>query len=276
MAVVGRVERRAVERLAAGFVCLVLAAGCGVPPNGRPWGEDTTAVPGWDSVGRAAFRAAVEPETWLPLVGAIVVGLSGGDRNLSGWARDHTPVFGSRDEAAQASDDLPVALGAACVLSALAAPGGHEPRDWVPNKLKVGLVDAGAVIVNGGATATGKWATKRERPDGSDLESFPSGHASGAGVLVALTSRNLDQSVSSGCARVGLRIGLDALAVATSWARVEAGKHYPSDVLVGVALGHFIGALMSDAFLGRGAPARLTLAIAPDGDGTGVGVSWAF
>jgi membrane-associated phospholipid phosphatase len=34
-----------------------------------------------------------------------------------------------------------------------------------------------------------------------------------------------------------------------AWARVEARKHYPSDVLAGAALGHFLTAFIHDAFL---------------------------
>jgi len=45
-----------------------------------------------------------------------------------------------------------------------------------------------------------------------------------------------------------LRIGLASLTTGTAWARVEAGKHFPSDVLAGMALGHLIGAFINDVF----------------------------
>ena len=38
----------------------------------------------------------------------------------------------------------------------------------------------------------------------------------------------------------------------TGWARVEAEKHYPSDVLAGYAIGHFIARFMYHAFLTEG------------------------
>ena len=34
-----------------------------------------------------------------------------------------------------------------------------------------------------------------------------------------------------------------------AWARVEAGRHFPSDVLAGAALGNFITTFILDAFL---------------------------
>ncbi len=54
----------------------------------------------------------------------------------------------------------------------------------------------------------------------------------------------------SGRKRFFLNTGFKALAVGTSWARVEANAHFPSDVLAGYALGHFISSFIHDAFLG--------------------------
>jgi len=48
-----------------------------------------------------------------------------------------------------------------------------------------------------------------------------------------------------------LDAGFISFGAGTSWARVEAGMHYPSDVLAGAALGHFIAAVVNDAFLGE-------------------------
>jgi hypothetical protein len=46
------------------------------------------------------------------------------------------------------------------------------------------------------------------------------------------------------------RISLGTITAATAWARVEAYQHYPSDVLAGIAIGHFFGAFVTDAFVG--------------------------
>lgn len=40
-----------------------------------------------------------------------------------------------------------------------------------------------------------------------------------------------------------LNYTFDGIAALTAWARIEAGEHYPSDVLVGWALGHIFGHL---------------------------------
>jgi len=57
--------------------------------------------------------------------------------------------------------------------------------------------------------------------------------------------------------------GLTALTLGTGWARVEAGFHYPSDVLVGMAIGNFNGAFFDDAFMGLPSKAQVAMALAP-------------
>jgi membrane-associated phospholipid phosphatase len=64
-------------------------------------------------------------------------------------------------------------------------------------------------------------------------------------------------------ARTALEIGAGAITAGTAWARVEAGAHYPSDVLVGVALGNFMGAFFTEAFLGLEPGSRLALSAEP-------------
>jgi membrane-associated phospholipid phosphatase len=49
--------------------------------------------------------------------------------------------------------------------------------------------------------------------------------------------------------RVTLKTSFRVIAAGTSWARVEGGKHYPSDVLFGAALGNFVAIFVHDAFL---------------------------
>ncbi len=86
--------------------CLVLlvACGCGTPPDGPRWGEHATPAPGWDRIAWAAERNALDPGTWIPAAGAVVFGVSEWDERVSDWARDHTPVFGSSQDADDAND----------------------------------------------------------------------------------------------------------------------------------------------------------------------------
>ncbi len=214
--------------------------------------------------GCASLRdAAQSPWVWGPLAGAAVLQLDSWDEDVSEWARDETPVFGSEGSAQDWSDGLRNAAVAGYAVSVLATPSGAVDGGWVAAKARDAAVGVGAFAVTAGITEGLKAATARERPNGNDDKSLPSGHAANAAVFNTLTVHNL-QSIDMGPRlRTSLEIGAGAVTVGTAWARVESGDHYPSDVLVGMALGNLIGALFAQAFLGLEPDARLTLGAEP-------------
>jgi membrane-associated phospholipid phosphatase len=89
-----------------------------------------------------------------------------------------------------------------------------------------------AALVNLLYTEAIKAAVHRERPDGSDRKSFPSGHASNAFAIATCFERHYGW-------RVSLPAYLVASAVAAS--RLQRNKHYLSDVTAGAALGYIVG-----------------------------------
>jgi len=227
-----------------------LTAGCSTMSNGQRWGENAS-FPGWEKLKSTAWKAARDPQTWVPLAGALVLSVGDLDEDLSDWAVRETPLFGSNSSAADASDDMRNALGIATIASALSTPGGSSPGEWASSKFKGILVEASAVVLTEGATSSLKSATGRTRPNERNDSSFPSAHASGAFSFATLTSRNVDAMHLSPITRKVLRYSANTVAAATAWARVEAEKHYPTDVLVGAALGHFLTAVVHDSLMGQ-------------------------
>ncbi len=77
-----------------------------------------------------------------------------------------------------------------------------------------------------------KLIVRRERPDGSNQASFPSGHASGAFASATVLQRHY-----------GWRVGVPAYAVAgyVATSRLNEGRHYLSDVVFGAAVGILAG-----------------------------------
>ena len=59
-------------------------------------------------------------------------------------------------------------------------------------------------------------------------------------------------------------------------ARVEAQRHYPSDVLAGTALGHFLTAFIHDAFLNLPENADVDFAVFGVEGGAGVELAFRF
>jgi membrane-associated phospholipid phosphatase len=228
---------------------LVFSA-CATLPNGRSWGEDATYRPGWSRVKGSAVHAARDPWVWGPLLGAGLIQIDGWDREVSDWAREETPFFGSQQNAEDWSDDLKSASAIAFHASLLATPSGSEPAEWMLNKARGYLVEGSAIWLTSRTTQALKDATDRERPNGLAQESFPSGHSSASAVHTQLASRNLRSIELSPGVRRGLDFGLRALTLGTSWARVEAGWHFPSDTLFSIALGNFMASFFHDTFMG--------------------------
>jgi hypothetical protein len=209
---------------------------------------------------QAARNAVRDPGTWAPAGMAAVIVVGGWDRQISEWAVTHTPVFGSPENADTWSDRLRAASDLGMIATALAVYDAEHP--W-RLRGKTLLVEEAGAVASTSLTALLKSATGRERPDGSDDESFPSGHASRAFAYAAASRRNLDATQLGRGWRIGLSAGLETLAVGTAWARVEAQKHYPTDVLAGAALGNYVSLLLHDAFLGTAGNAFASINVDP-------------
>ena len=231
----------------------LLATGCATssPPQHRI--RDAASWPSGERLRQSCVTALKSPGTWVPAVAAALVTVDDWDQKISRWAVEETPAFGSPQSARDASDGLRTATHLAMIATSLAA---REEYTWEWRFQRLAVEQAGSLI-NIYTTDILKEATDRERPDGSDDASLPSAHASKAFNYAAFASRNLDFMDLGDGARRGLRIGFYTLAAGTAWARVEGEKHYPSDVLAGAALGHFMGLFLHDAFLGGNADATV-------------------
>jgi len=255
---------------------LAMINGCGTLPSGSGWGQDATLIPGWDRMKRAAIKASLSPETWAPVATALVLQVDDMDGRLSDWASANTPIFRSRDHANRWSDYLLDTSGAAYLITALATPSGNDPFEWSKSKLKGLATGAAAWGVTAGVTDLLKGRTDRARPDESNNRSLPSGHASAAGAFTTLARRNIRTLALHPKSAAFANIGIASIAAGTAWAKIEAKKHYPSDVLVGYALGHFFSAFINDAFLGVDIKREAFFIIDPSRDGVTVSMRWAY
>lgn len=259
------------------FLCLLILppAACAAPPNGTAWGDGATIAPGWRRLGEAALKAATDPFTWAPALGAAALQIGNLDNRISRWANRHNPVFGSRTAAADASDMLDEANVAIYLGTGLAAPVSGQDN-WVLTKAKGFAVGAAAIFATAGMTVGLKDLSQRQRPVGTGNQSFPSGHASLAGVTDRLSYENLRYYNLSPAERVMTDTGLAGLAFMTGWARVEAGKHHPADVLAGAALGNFFAVFANEAFLRPRLGNKVAINVGPDRDGWEFYLSYAF
>ena len=225
--------------LLSSFLC-----GCGTMqkywPSGKEWRDSTV-------------NAARHPGTWIPLVAAGVVAAGNWDRSISDWAREKTPVFGSQESAGKNSDTFRALSHYGMLVSALAVP--EEEDYWRPMIEEMAWEHIGAIAATTARSAIKK-ITDRDRPNGG-TESFPSGHSTRAFAYVGMTYRNIDALKLDPAWEYGAKFTETCLGAATAWARVEAGAHFPTDVLAGAALGNFTALLIHDAFLGKDFPVNV-------------------
>jgi len=126
---------------------------------------------------------------------------------------------------------------------------------------------AQAMIVTGAYSGLLKYSVGRERPDGRDNLSFPSGHTSTAFSLAAVADHHY-----------GWKVGLPAyfLASGIGLSRIESNRHHLSDVLAGATLGLIVGRTVARVDGERPAKKRTVSvgpATDPHGQGVGLGVS---
>jgi len=246
-------------RLSMVIFSVSLFCGCATLPNGKGWGEDATMSPGWDRMGAAAYNSLVSPFTWVPVAGAALLQIDNWDRNVSKWASEKTPIFGSQVNANNWSNYLLYTSGAIYATTAVLTPSRAQSGTWVTDKIKGFIVGGAAIGLSEGIVGILQPALNRGRPDGS-RQSFPSGHATAAAAFSTLAARNIDVMQLTSSAEVASDSALIAITAGTAWARVEAKRHYPADILAGMAIGHFISSFVNDAFLGL----DNSRAVAPD------------
>ena len=223
---------------------------CGTMRNGRAWGEDANFLPGWERIQNAAKNAITAPETWIPLSGAFLIYATNNDYKIANWASNYNPVFGSQANADNFSDYSLYFSRMAYYSSVILTPGGDNIDVWMVSKLKGAAIGLASTQFNEHSVRYIKHEGERLRPDRSDYLSFPSGHVSKVAVHNMLTLRNLENTSFCSCTKMGLHIGISSITFANAWARIEANRHYPTDVLIGAAIGNFLGSFIHDAFIG--------------------------
>lgn len=257
------------------LMLLSLSAACATTSRPR-LGENTTLRPGWARLKQAGGRAIRDPNVWATLLGAALLQAGDLDREISDQARENTPLFGSTRGALDASDDLRRLGEAAWLSTALLAPGPDSSGEWA--LAKSGLVGSEWLAIElTGEMATGlKSYTNRERPNGEDDLSCPSYDATGAAIRAQMAGLNIDHLPLEESYRQGLNLGVNGIGALAAWSRVEAGKHYPSDVLIGWAFGRFFGHLASEFIDPDPGPAELMLAPVILDDGGGLQLNLRF
>ena len=145
------------------------------------------------------------------------------DDEVADWIADPEHDFGKSLE----SGASPAVIGGVVAVLFATGRGVDGPRY---RAMTYDLMHG--FLINAGYTTLLKEVVQRERPNGDDQLSFPSGHASNAFTLAAVAERHY-----------GWKMGLPAYTLASLVAvsRLQRNKHYLSDVMAGATLGYIVG-----------------------------------
>ena len=253
-------------RIVAVAACLTL----GILPAAAssPWaiiGRTTGRL--WQATRELPHAAITHWRVTVPAAAGTAALIAFGDRRLS----DHVDSPSLERNSRNWSDRGLLYIEPAFVLTAAAV---EDHCLFCPETGRFALVGLTAEAYNTAAVQAIKFASGRERPymagdgDGGFNEggrSFPSGHAAGAFTLAALLAQH-DPCAARVCglglpspgehkrgarrSRAGARAheatwfnrGAWLLAGGVSGLRFTAKEHFPSDILVGAALGTYLGA----------------------------------
>lgn len=230
----------------------------------------------WSRVGDSAQRAAVSADVWGPVAGAAVIAAGGWDHSWQKSASNHDWFFGG--DANQAADRmLNLATGLSVVTALVAAPKEASSEEtWSWRGRNLALLAADRYAVTGFVEEAKEWSG-RERPDGIPDDSFPSKHTAVTAVHTSFTRRNLDYIDMDPTLRYTAKAGLYTLDGLTALSRVEGDKHYPTDVLVGMAVGNFFANFTYNLFLDGPESDRYHVSVIPEmGGGMSLRAAMAF
>ena len=234
----------------------VSAPGFDTPGDGR---RTLSAFP--SNLGRS-FIGVFSRDSVTPFL--IGVGAAGPghefDRRAGSWLDGKCLRCGSAGATMGGTAVVPV-VGAFFVAGRFAPEGRFRAMSYDA---------AQALVVNAAWTGTLKYSLRRQRPDGSDYYSMPSGHSSSAFALATVAERHY-----------GWKVGVPAYVVAAGigLSRVESNRHYLSDVIAGGALGVTVGRAVT-RLNGERPAGRRRISVGPATDlrgggiGLGLSASW--
>lgn len=223
----------------------------------RDFWSDQAAI--WTS----PFHLHAHDALWLlPLAGATAVSLNYDVQTLQQVSTSPHSIRISNDFSSAGAYGAIGAAGAAYIIGKVT----HNET-----ARETGVLSLEAIADSGVVTEVLKLATNRQRPymgtgqghfwpDGSNIYttngSFPSGHAT---IIWSFSHVVADETPG----HPWLHLGLYLVAAGVSAARVTSRNHFPSDVIVGSAIGYLVGGYVyrqhSDSYDGSTASSRVTV-----------------
>jgi hypothetical protein len=206
------------------------------PPPYRPPGFPKTLLLDSGHVLSAPFHW--QGREWLIFAGstAALATMSLADESLSDYARERGPTSGFGGDVYNQFGGG----GSFLILGGFYLAGVIGKDSKAKNVCLDGL--AASLIATGMITPVMGTLVGRERPTNDEGaysfrpfegRSFPSGHSTQAFAVASVIATSYDQ--------FWVKAAAYGLATMTAWERVRRGKHFPTDVVAGAAIGTLVG-----------------------------------
>ncbi len=238
------------------FLFLILTflslSSCALINKKGTWGKNALFPVKGERFVEAIRKNAASAHVWGPLAGATVFAVAGIDKKVSNWVQDEADIFKNKEFADKWSDNFNNIQKYEMYGIILLTPSHPEDKSFAGyawNKIRGGLTVNIASSSSRFSVDQVRKVVHRERPNGMDMKSLPSGHSAEAAsrsVIVRKGSAAIDMNRDLHFAVNSLNTGM---AIATCWARIEGKRHYPSDVMAGYAFGTFISGVVYDTLI---------------------------
>ena len=194
----------------------------------------------YDRIWRSAMTAIEHPNTWIPLSGAVVIYATNTDKKISKFAVKHKFIYGDKYSANRYSNIFTrYVLNISDYVVSIASPCIHENDSWLFEKTKRIIVHNIAFITAYETKDIIKFQALRLRPNKHDHFSMPSGHALMPILFCNLINQDIQRMDIPKRANSGIRGLVYSFGYIAAWGKIEGNSHYPTDSLVGAAIGNF-------------------------------------
>ena len=261
------------------IMTLIFLSSCSLIKKKGTWGKDALWPLKGSRISEAFKKNITSAHVWAPAVAAGTIHWAGWDGKISDWAYDNNVLFDNHTDSSSWSDTMNNILKYEMWIAPLLTPSQDEEsslKAWAWRKGKgyvaIGLATRTADLSH---DVISKYS-KRLRPNRENNLSFPSGHATQAGARNMMISKNLDAIDMNKYLRTGLKTINTGLAGTVLLARIEAKRHYPSDVLMGYSLGSFFSGFVYDSLMNYDPEHPESVSVLPAKDQFMVQYSYGF
>lgn len=260
------------RKLSPLFLTILLACGLGAQdfPYQLDWGREATIV----GIGGALSIGSHVAENQIRGLRASELSTK---RRRDVWVLDRSATYNKSEAYRSMSDKL---LRHAALLPATLMLGKPSRK----RVLVIATLLGETMLLNDGLTKASKVLIRRDRPltynpafdaghrmANDARQSFVSGHTSNTAALSFFTAKVFHDLYPESPWRPVVWAGAAAIPLWTGYARYRAGKHFPTDIAAGYALGAALGILIPQW---HKSPQELGWSIGMNEDGLGLCFRW--